>query len=180
MTQHERRQVTLGLSLVSCCSGRGGKMRWWKSPFLDEEGGQTIANWNRGTHMEGEKEGDVCPHRPMRATGKGVGDKAPSDRCGRTGRSTHRQPLTELSCILTAASSNAAKAQMRVHRSENTPPHTHTHTETAEGEPLHLSPSLQRNLDSKSHPSALSPPSCCITDTLLCCSGKWTERKGFQ
>lgn len=31
-----------------------------RGTFLDEEGGQTIANWNRGTHMEGEKEGDVC------------------------------------------------------------------------------------------------------------------------
>lgn len=67
---------------------------------------------------------------------------------------------------------------MWVHKSEN----THTYTDSRRWDITAL-PSLQQNSDSiSSHPSSHHPlclPSCWITNTLRCCSGKRTERKGL-
>lgn len=138
----------LDLPSVSCCWGRSGEM--WrgrvgeKSHFLQEE----AATENRETQMERESSGVDASRRcsvqppipPIIAKGKRHWFlthrhvKPPSDRYRRTGRSTHRHPLTKQSCILTSASCNTAKAQLLSTQTWKYP-HIHTQTWTAEGEP---------------------------------------------
>lgn len=113
-------------------------------------------------------------------------DMSNHSRYRRRGRSTHS--LMKQSWILTSASCNTAKVQIWVHRSENTLTQTQAHTHTAEGKPLQLPPHYCETQIASLTPlppsSLLLPPLClpsyCITDTLLCCSSKRTERKGFK
>lgn len=129
------------------CLWRCGEGEQWKS-HLQEEGGQT---WRTEKHRWRESQvvwmgaWDVQPSpaptqppaqsnrkRHWFLTHKHV--RPSSDRSRRTGRSTHRHPLTKQSCTLTSVSCNTAKAQMWVHKKWKCP-HRHPQTWTAEGEP---------------------------------------------
>lgn len=122
--------------------------------FLREAGGRT-----RRTERRKRRESQVLPlsdqsnRRRHRLLTHGR-DEPSLDHRRTTGRLTHRHPLAKQSCILTSASSNTAKAQKWVHRSEN----NHTYTDSRRWAITTL-PSLWRNSDSKSHPPALLSPS---------------------